>query len=728
MKAISSGFEAELTKNVLRMAEVITLTRTDGYRVHLTNHDEPITVDGVTYRNDISFVLSAVRSDSSLASDNTTMEAGLDGEVLVKEDFRNGLWKKASLEIAEVHFEDLSLGKVVIRRGLIRQIEVRGNNTVRMDIDGLLKVLDFEIGRVYVPGCDAELGDKRCRVALDFSQARSYLNPYREGDWVYWYDETELTTQAGTNFLFDADGDRTAAQAITGWTKSVGATFVVQDTTDHPDGLRSLIGATSTAGRPEEQSVYQDITLSADAADIDDGKILLGLFFDVSHRTALSNFGKVRVDLVDTSGDILASDDTGWFQLDAVNGWRGRAVVQTVPPGARTARIHVFTRRTDGSAASLAFTNFRARYWDHTVDDPTHGLIFKCANASEGGGGVSGSTRAVGWQKVPNHSFELDDDVNSSDPITGWTRVSGTWTVNNNNGGPAALGNKAAIVTNAGGAIRTNRVDLRDYPANIKFANIDNVDKIVTMRVATFFDYDGNNVADFTTTVRFYAADGTTLLSTQNRSTAYPNPFITADAGAAHSVYVTVVPNTRFMEIEITVGSGEGAHKIDGVLFAVISTSARPNIKTTIQYGEVSLPSFGLEETEPVYTAGEVTNDDGLIWKAHTQHVQFDEVDTVTSRKEFTAVTMTGAAGDYTSTKIKWLSGDNAGLENIIRIFTDSTQTVKMYFSLPFDIQPGDRFMYVQGCQKRFSEDCRVRFDNAINFRGFPFVPGNTDV
>ena len=36
----------------------------------------------------------------------------------------------------------------------------------------------------------------------------------------------------------------------------------------------------------------------------------------------------------------------------------------------------------------------------------------------------------------------------------------------------------------------------------------------------------------------------------------------------------------------------------------------------------------------------------------------------------------------------------------------------------------GDTFAVTAGCDKRFAT-CHDRFDNVVNFRGFPHIPGN---
>ena len=50
-----------------------------------------------------------------------------------------------------------------------------------------------------------------------------------------------------------------------------------------------------------------------------------------------------------------------------------------------------------------------------------------------------------------------------------------------------------------------------------------------------------------------------------------------------------------------------------------------------------------------------------------------------------------------------------------------------MMLSLPGGLappQPGDTFTVTAGCDKRFAT-CRSKFDNQLNFRGFPHLPGN---
>jgi len=47
-----------------------------------------------------------------------------------------------------------------------------------------------------------------------------------------------------------------------------------------------------------------------------------------------------------------------------------------------------------------------------------------------------------------------------------------------------------------------------------------------------------------------------------------------------------------------------------------------------------------------------------------------------------------------------------------------------LWQQMPEPVVAGDLFVVTAGCDKRF-ETCRTKFDNAVNFRGFPHLPGN---
>ncbi|WP_425407705.1 DUF2163 domain-containing protein [Hyphococcus sp.] len=72
---------------------------------------------------------------------------------------------------------------------------------------------------------------------------------------------------------------------------------------------------------------------------------------------------------------------------------------------------------------------------------------------------------------------------------------------------------------------------------------------------------------------------------------------------------------------------------------------------------------------------------------------------------------------------LTWETGANAGLSAHIKTQA-STGAVALWLPAGAAIEIGDTFTATAGCDKRFST-CREKFSNAVNFRGFPLMPGN---
>jgi uncharacterized phage protein (TIGR02218 family) len=84
------------------------------------------------------------------------------------------------------------------------------------------------------------------------------------------------------------------------------------------------------------------------------------------------------------------------------------------------------------------------------------------------------------------------------------------------------------------------------------------------------------------------------------------------------------------------------------------------------------------------------------------------------------------ADGWFTAGLLTWTSGTNAGLAVEVkshRVVTGGV-TLELWQAMAKPLAPGDAFIVTAGCDKRF-DTCRVRFNNAVNFRGFPHIPGN---
>lgn len=102
-------------------------------------------------------------------------------------------------------------------------------------------------------------------------------------------------------------------------------------------------------------------------------------------------------------------------------------------------------------------------------------------------------------------------------------------------------------------------------------------------------------------------------------------------------------------------------------------------------------------------------------------------VSAAVSRSQF-RTTSAGIVGQlaawFAYGKLTWTSGQNAGRAVEVRTHdTASPMTITLAEALAFAPVGGDAFTLVAGCD-RTAESCRVKFNNILNFRGEPFVPG----
>lgn len=82
--------------------------------------------------------------------------------------------------------------------------------------------------------------------------------------------------------------------------------------------------------------------------------------------------------------------------------------------------------------------------------------------------------------------------------------------------------------------------------------------------------------------------------------------------------------------------------------------------------------------------------------------------------------------GWFTRGKLTFTSGANEMLAVEVKEHRFEGGEVRLWLwqAMPEAIEAGDGFAVTAGCDKRF-ETCQAKFANAVNFRGFPHMPGN---
>jgi len=100
-------------------------------------------------------------------------------------------------------------------------------------------------------------------------------------------------------------------------------------------------------------------------------------------------------------------------------------------------------------------------------------------------------------------------------------------------------------------------------------------------------------------------------------------------------------------------------------------------------------------------------------------------VTSVTSPSAFKASGLAQADDYFSRGVLVWLTGNNAGQTIDVRTHTNDGSTVgfDMWTPAVGDIQVGDTFNVTAGC-KQTADVCKTKFNNLVNFQGFPHMPG----
>lgn len=96
-------------------------------------------------------------------------------------------------------------------------------------------------------------------------------------------------------------------------------------------------------------------------------------------------------------------------------------------------------------------------------------------------------------------------------------------------------------------------------------------------------------------------------------------------------------------------------------------------------------------------------------------------VDETEPRRIMSVIVPLMDTGYFVGGVITFTSGNNAG--HSMEVQAHEAPVFHLYLDLPFPAEIGDEFTVQAGCDRAY-ETCRTRFNNLVNFRGFPHLPG----
>jgi uncharacterized phage protein (TIGR02218 family) len=207
VKSLGTALKAHYASGTTTLATCWKATLTNGTVVAATTLDRDIVIGGVTYQATQGYNASDIESSAELNPDNLEIEGFLASPAITDDDIHSGLWDYAAIEIFEVNYADLTMGKNVLRVGTLG--EVRGSRSkFTAELRGLMQAYTRTIVRLVTEECTADLGDARCKVDLaaitvpgivGSAQENRIFTDAARSEVADWFTGAKLTWMTGAN-------------------------------------------------------------------------------------------------------------------------------------------------------------------------------------------------------------------------------------------------------------------------------------------------------------------------------------------------------------------------------------------------------------------------------------------------------------------------------------------------------------------------------------------------
>lgn len=164
---------AHLAEGVATTCQAWAVTRRDGVEMGFTDHDRDLVFEGITFRADTGLTARALSQVAGLAVDNSEAVGALSDDGISETDLRAGRYDAAEVRMWLVNWAAPEM-RALRFRGHLGEVEMAGG-AFRVELRGLSEALNRPLGRLIRSGCDALVGDRRCKVNL---LAPSYLGMF----------------------------------------------------------------------------------------------------------------------------------------------------------------------------------------------------------------------------------------------------------------------------------------------------------------------------------------------------------------------------------------------------------------------------------------------------------------------------------------------------------------------------------------------------------------------
>jgi len=520
--------------------------------------------------------------------------------------------------------------------------------------------------------------------------------------------------------------DKTVTTLATLWkiTRTDAATFFF---TDHDndvvfsgDTYKARTGYSRTAVENDASLSVGNLDVEGifDSADITEAELRAGLF----------DYAEIRVSVVD-----YTNPDTNG-ELKIRRGWFGEVVVTR--QGVFQTELRGLSQALSQNILEIYQPECRTDLGDSRCKVPITPPVLGRNQVLTLGEQFRVSTSTADFtvsNGVSNQSFEQDSIGSAVASILGdWTIISGTWDIHDatNEGlSPSAGTNYLEGGAAAAGEVRQDisLADILPSTVNIDAGSV----------TATFSVQRANSTvdADQGRVIVEYLDTNKTIVSTQLDTGL--EVMSSVDTWFARSFSSAVVPaNTRYIRIRflyVRIAGAEANTSFDDIQLSLDDSGSVPP-PTQAQYENriYTVTTAGTTDAiQPGYsiTPASTTTDGTAVLTAEQSFMRDAEVTEATDRRNFKISVVDSRAIDgwFDGGALVFENTTNAGKGLEIKNWVLAGETIELFLPVPFNIVVGSKIRLYPGCDKRRSI-CLSKYNNVINFRGEPDLPGQDDL
>lgn len=166
------SFTDHLASGNTTLAYCWVIERHDGVTIGVTDHDEDVTVDGVSCSSSTGMVTTKYEQSLGLVSDDLEIEGVIDDDQITVEDMRAGKFDDATVKLYLVNWVNPTEFLHMATGKFGQMIEGDGG---AFSVEFLSRSHDLSqpVGRTYQRTCDTKLGSEACGVDLTSAAYRT---------------------------------------------------------------------------------------------------------------------------------------------------------------------------------------------------------------------------------------------------------------------------------------------------------------------------------------------------------------------------------------------------------------------------------------------------------------------------------------------------------------------------------------------------------------------------